>query len=254
MSKPLEKSQKKHFANLDINSTSDSKTFWQIVKPLFSNKVKGKTTIKLVENDEMIDEIEIADLFNEYFVNIVKKLGLFTKEQSEVEIAIAKCGNHPSIIAITEKMEKLGSTTSGFDFTSYEETVRVVNNLKIRKVSQKTDIPMRIIKENIDIVSYFLYHNFNNSLSCSTFPTAMKYAEVTPIHKKDDKTDKENYRPISILPNLSKVYERLMYNQIYPYFLKTMFSKFQCAFRKGFNAQHCFSNGRKMVQNPRWKR
>ena len=52
----------------------------------------------------------------------------------------------------------------------------------------------------------------------------MKYAEVTPIHKKDDKTDKENYRPISILPNLSKVYERLMYNQIYPYFQTTNFS------------------------------
>ena len=66
----------------------------------------------------------------------------------------------------------------------------------------------------------------------------MKYAEVTPIHKKDDKTDKENYCPISILPNLSKVYEKLMYNQIYPYF-QTIFSKFQCGFRKGFNAQHC---------------
>ena len=134
-------------------------------------------------------------------------------------------------------MEKLGNPTFRFDFTSYEETIKEVNNLKIRKVSQKTDIPVRIIKENIDIVSYFLYHNFNNSLSCSTFPTAMKYAEVTPIHKKDDKTDKENYRPISILPNLSKVYERLMYNQIYPYF-QTIFSKFQCGFRKGFNAQH----------------
>ena len=178
---------------------------------------------------------------------LLKKLGLFTKEQSaistenslsEVEIAIAKYGNHPSIIAVTEKMEKLGNPTFGFDFTSYEETVKEVNNLKIRKVSQKTDIPVRIIKENIDIVSYFLYHNFNNSLSCSTFPTAMKYAEVTPIHKKDDKTDKENYRPISILPNLSKVYERLMYNQIYPYF-QTIFSKFQCGFRKGFNTQHC---------------
>ena len=58
----------------------DNKKFWQIVKPLFSNKVKAKTTIKLVENNEMIDdEIEIAKLFNEYFVNIVKKLGLFTK-------------------------------------------------------------------------------------------------------------------------------------------------------------------------------
>ena len=66
----------------------------------------------------------------------------------------------------------------------------------------------------------------------------MKYADVIPIHKKDDKTDKENYNPISILPNLSKVYERLMYNQIYPYF-DTLFSKFQCGFRKGFNAQHC---------------
>ena len=100
-------------------------------------------------------------------------------------------------------MEKLGNPTFGFDFTSYEETVKEVNNLKIRKVSQKTDIPVRIIKENIDIVSYFLYHNFNNSLSCSTFPTAMKYSRVTPVHKKNDKTDKENYRPISIPPNLS---------------------------------------------------
>ena len=50
----------------------------------------------------------------------------------------------------------------------------------------------------------------------------MKYAEVTPIHKKDDKTDKENYCPISILPNLSKVYERVMYNQIYPYFVNNI--------------------------------
>ena len=66
----------------------------------------------------------------------------------------------------------------------------------------------------------------------------MKYAKVTPIHKKDYKTDKENYCPISILPNLGKVYERLMYDQICPYF-QTIFSKFQCGFRKDFNAQHC---------------
>ena len=224
----LKRPKIEHFANLDVNFISDNKKFWQIVKPLFLNKVTGKTTIKLVESDEMIDdEIQTANLFNEYFVNIVIKLGLFTKEESaistenslsEVEIPMAKYGNHPSIIAITEKMEKLGNPTFGFNFTSYEETVKEVNNLQIRKVSQKTDIPVRIIKENIDIVSYFLYHSFNNSLSCSTFPTAMKYAEVTHIHKKDDKTDKENYRPISILPNLSKVYERLKYNRIYPYF------------------------------------
>ena len=41
----------------------------------------------------------------------------------------------------------------------------------------------------------------------------MKYAEVTPIHKKDGKTDKENYHPINILSNLCKVYERLMFTK-----------------------------------------
>ena len=51
----------------------------------------------------------------------------------------------------------------------------------------------------------------------------IKYAKVALIHKKDIKTDKENYHPITILPNLSKVYERLMHNQIYLYFEKTFF-------------------------------
>ena len=76
--------------------------------------------------------------------------------------------------------------------------------------------------------------------------------EVTRFHKKDDKSDKENYCPISILSNLSKVYERLMYKQIYLYF-QIIFSKFHNGFRKGFNAQHSLSNGIKMVQNPRWR-
>ena len=65
----------------------------------------------------------------------------------------------------------------------------------------------------------------------------MKYAEVTPIHKKGDKTDRENYCPISILPNLSKVSERLMYNQIYHIF-KQYSLNFSVGFRKGFNAHH----------------
>ena len=89
-----------------------------------------------------------------------------------------------------------------------------------------------------DFVSYFLHHNFNNSLSCSTFLIGMKYTKVTPIRKKDDETDKENYHSLSILHNPSKVYERLMHNQIYLYFY-TIFSQFQCGFFKGCNAQYC---------------
>ena len=115
-------------------------------------------------------------------------------------------------------MKNLCNFTFSFNFISHDDVVKELNNLKSKKASQKTDIPIKIVNENVDIISHFLYNNFNSSLPCSTFPTGMKCADVTPIHKKDDKTDKTNYCPISILPNLSKVYERLMYNQISPYF------------------------------------
>ena len=251
----LKKAKKDHFANLDVNSVLDNRKFWQNVKPLFSNKVKAKTTMKLIENDETIDnEIKIAKVFNEYFVNTVKNLGILTEKESatftednlsEVEIALNKYKNHPSINAITKRMKNLSNFTFSFNFISHEDVVKELNKLKSKKASQKADIPIKIVKENVDIISHFLYHDFNNSLSCrcyqfvvNSFPTGMIYADVTPIHKKDDKTDKTNYRLISILPNLSKVYERLMYIQISPYF-DSVLTKFQCGFRKGFNAQHC---------------
>ena len=108
----------------------------------------------------------------------------------------------------------LGNFTFGFNSISHD-----------KKASQTTYIPVKIVKENVDIIFHFLYHNFNNLLSCSTFPTGMKYADITTLHKKDNKTGKTNDCPISILPHLGKVYERFMYNQISPYF-DSVFSKF----------------------------
>ena len=68
----MKRVKKEYFANLDINSISVNKKFWQIFKPLFSNKVKANTTIELVSNNGIIDnEIETPKLFSEYFVNIV---------------------------------------------------------------------------------------------------------------------------------------------------------------------------------------
>ena len=85
------------------------------------------------------------------------------------------------------------------------------------------------------MISYFVYNNFNNALSTSQYPNGVKYADVTPVFKTDDKSDKSNYPPISILLNLSKVHERI---KIYPY-LNKKFSKYQYGFRKGFSAQRC---------------
>ena len=65
----------------------------------------------------------------------------------------------------------------------------------------------------------------------------MKLANVTTVHKKSNPSEKDNYRPVSILPNMSKVFERCVYNQIAQFFDKTL-SKHQCGYRKDHSAQH----------------
>ena len=103
--KKRKKKKKSHFTNLDLNSVLDNRKFWPNVKPLFANKVKTTQTIKLIENDEMIDdETKIAKIFYKYFVNIVKNLVIFTgkesgtfteKNISEVEMPLKKIHKPP---------------------------------------------------------------------------------------------------------------------------------------------------------------
>ena len=61
---------------------------------------------------------------------------------------------------------------------------------------------------------------------------------MTPAFKRKSKTSKDNYSPISILPNKPKIYDTCLYNQMQTYF-DNLLAKYQCGFRKGFNAQHC---------------
>ena len=72
----------------------------------------------------------------------------------------------------------------------------------------------------------------------SDFPSELKHAHIVPIHKKKDNSNKSNYRTVSILSNYSEVYEKLIYNQLYEYFMNLLFLS-QCGFRKGYRAQHC---------------
>ena len=75
----------------------------------------------------------------------------------------------------------------------------------------------------------------------------MKEADVTPIHKKGKKDKKENYRPVSILPVLSKIFERIVFIQMSAFF-EDIFNKQQCEFPKGYNIQQCLL---KMLE--KWK-
>ena len=120
-----------------------------------------------------------------------------------------------------------------------DEIKKKILNLEVKKACQDTDIPTKIIRENCDIFADFIVQNFNNGIASSAFPASVKNANITPVQKKDSKNIEYNYRPVSILPNISKIYERCLYSQISKIFEEKL-SDYQCSFRKGFNAQHCF--------------
>ena len=113
-----------------------------------------------------------------------------------------------------------------------------VLNLDVSKACQDTDIPSKIIKENADIFASFLQSSFNTSVSNSEFPSVLKQANITPVFKKRGIYLKDNYRPVSILPNVSKIFERCMFRQINEY-MNVFLSRHQCGFRKGYSTQQC---------------
>ena len=88
----------------------------------------------------------------------------------------------------------------------------------------------------------------NNSINCANFPDKLKLADITPVFKKGDRLSKENYRPVSILTAISKIYERILCYQMNTYF-DNILSNSQCGFRKGFSAQHCL-----VVMLEKWKK
>ena len=211
-----------------------------------SNKVVSKEKITLIENNSIVEkDSETAKIFNHFFTNIVQSLEITQLNKNDpisenigdpLIKSIVKFRNHPSIIAIKEKFDQ--SYLFNFSNISQGNILQQIANLDTNKAIQSTDIPTKIIKRNSDIFSDFIFSNINECIRNSTFPPALKIANITPVHKKDSKNVKENYRPVSILPNVSKIYEKIMFNQISDFF-ENIFSKFQCGFRKGFSVHHC---------------
>ena len=89
----------------------------------------------------------------------------------------------------------------------------------------------------MDILKHPIKELFNNSVLNHDFPNNLKKADVTPLYKKDGNIDKKNYRPISALPSMSKIFERLMFKQISS-FIENKSSQYLGGFRKGHNTQH----------------
>ena len=86
-----------------------------------------------------------------------------------------------------------------------------------KKATTGNSIPSKTLKLSADISADILQNLFNDMLSTGNFPDNMKLADITPVFKKKDPLKRENYRPVSILSAISKIFERLMQKQIVVY-------------------------------------
>ena len=216
----LRKTKTTYYENLDEKNVTDNKKFWKTVKPYLSDKSVKCDKINLNENGELLkSESETAEVFNNFFSNIVKNIKIPEYKNLNTNIenvkdpflrAILKYKNHPSIIAIKEK-----SKNEKFSFHE-------VNNKKIER---------GLMRLNKNKASQKYCETVNCTIKTSNFPSCLKLADITPLHEKGRKDNKENYRPVGILPTLSKIFERILFEQISGFF-DNFLSEKQCGFRK----------------------
>ena len=109
--------------------------------------------------------------------------------------------------------------------------------LNTNTASSPEGITSKLLKDYCNVCSKPLKRIINSGIENALFEDELKYANITPIHKKDDATDKSNYRPVSVLPVVSKIFERVLHRQIGTY-MERFLSTFLCGYRKGYNAQH----------------
>ena len=165
---------------------------------------------KTISNDN-----ELCIVFNNFFSKTVDELKVSNIWNYKLENtndllkeALTYFDNHLSITNIKSKSFDTNFTVRG---TSSSEVIKLIKTLNVKGASQKSDIPIKIVKWNADFFGNFICKNFNYRLKKGEFPCVLKDADVIPVRQKEIKSNKVNYRPVSILPNLSKIYEKLKY-------------------------------------------
>ena len=176
----LRKNKRDYFGNLNNKIVTDNRKFWKIISSLFSEKVFHRECITLKGSIKtIINNVELAEMFNTFFSKILPNLNIDNNLGDNITnpnitdtvfCAIQKYERHPSILKIKEVM---GTSNLSFSFKLIDRK-KIFNELQklmSKKACQGSDIPVKLIKENINIVTDFIYNNFNNSLFSSYFPS-----------------------------------------------------------------------------------
>ena len=148
--------------------------------------------------------------------------------------------NHFSSIANNTKCNISFSHKHLSDFLKNRSNVSFfVNPADKNKSVGPNSIPTKVLKLLRNDISSQLSEIFNISFSSGIFPSILKTAKVIPVHKKDSKLDFSNYRPISLLSNIEKILERIMYNRIHKFFSdNNLVYSLQFDFRQKYSTVH----------------
>ena len=136
------------------------------------------------------------------------------------------------------------SQTTKFNISQLEthNVLEILQSLDSEKAAGIDDIPCKFLKDGANILAKHICQICNLSIKLSLFPHQCKIAKIKPLFKKGSKTDPKNYRPISLLPLISKIIERVIFDQTQEFLQKqNLFCRYQSGFRKNYSTDLCLS-------------
>ena len=189
--------EKKYYNDLIIQNKSDIKATWRIINSVVKNKDHPQLPVEFKNSSgyKISGEKNIAHEFNKYFVNIGPNLA--------DEIPSSE-GKH-----VLDYMPAANPHSFFIEPTSENEVIDIVKKLKSKTSKDYNEVSMQIVKNVIETVSKPLCHVCNLSFAAGVFPDEMKIAKVLPMFKSGDNSEFNNYRPGSLLPQFSKILEKL---------------------------------------------
>ena len=211
------------------NKNNMSKT-WGIIKEVISGKDKNKKTNieQLVICDDGTNKVvtsdeDIADELNNYFVSIGSKLA----------------EKIPTVnLDFEDYLNRRNEKSFFWKPIKETEVYDNLNALDTKKSHGYDKLSVRLIKDAIPYIVAPLTYIFNLSLEKGEFPDALKTAKVTPLYKKGPKTDPGNYRPISVLPVIAKVFEKLVNGRLMTFLESNeILYEHQYGFRKRYSTK-----------------
>ena len=180
-------------------------SLWGTVKTFMNWKSTG-TPSQIVKNNILYKKAkQVAEIMNEFFVDKILKL---KSKFGDVPANYEHCHK-----AMTGKTCKLS-----MKYVSQKKVLKVLKSLKSSKSVGVDELDSYSLKIAAEVIAPAVHHIVTLSIMQRRFPSYFKYAKVLPLHKKLCPLERQNYRPVSILSPLSKVLERVVYEQIYEYF------------------------------------